>query len=196
MDRRERHAWRHQLTAAANDSDERSELLDPVAMAAADGDLSAVEDLIWAIDELRLVRRTVRRLVVSEADAEEVEQDVLVAVAESLAGFRGGSRFTTWLHQIARHKAIAHLRRRRRSDPLPEELGDAARISSIIATRTDLDDAISGLPELYRDAVLLRDVDRRPYDEVADELGINVNTAKTRVARGRALAAVRLGSHR
>ena len=159
---------------------------------AATMDLLALEDLLWALDELKLVRRSIRRLVIDETDAEDVEQDVLVAVAESIHTYRGDARFSTWLHQVARHKAIAHLRRRQHTDPLTEDLGDAARISSIIATRTVLDEAIGGLPVIYRDAVVLRDVERRPYAEVAERLAVNVNTAKTRVARGRALAAARL----
>jgi RNA polymerase sigma-70 factor (ECF subfamily) len=183
--------WRDSVHAAA-DSDARSALLDPVARQAGTGDRGALEDLLWAVDELRLARRTIRRLVVSESDAEEAEQDVLVAVAESIDGYRGDARFTTWLHEVARHKAIAVLRRQRTTDPLPDDLGDAARISSMIATRSVLDDAIAGLPDLYRHAVVLRDVERRPYAEVADRLGLNLNTTKARVARGRALAAAAL----
>lgn len=183
--------WRQQVLAAAGGGEQRAELLDPVAARAAQGDLDALEDLLWAVDALRLARPAVRRLVVDEADAEEVEQDVLVAVAETISGFRGDARFTTWLHQVARNKAIALLRRRRPTASL-DDVGDAARISSIIATRTALDDAIGRLPEMYRVAVVRRDVERRPYVEVAEVLGINVNTAKTRVARGRALAAAHL----
>lgn len=189
-------AWRQQVRSVGTDGAERAVLLDPVALRASAGDPTALEDLLWAVDELKLVRRTIRRLVVAEADAEEVEQDVLIAVAETIAGFRGDARFTTWLHQVARNKAIALLRRRRPSVELHEEMGDAARISSAIATRSVLDDAIAGLPEHYRRAVVLRDVERRPYAEVADLLGLNLNTTKTRVARGRALAAAALQASR
>ncbi|HXH59496.1 sigma-70 family RNA polymerase sigma factor [Iamia sp.] len=185
--------WRQQVTTVGPDGGDRADLLDPVALRAAAGDVGALDDLLWAVDELKLARRTIRRLVVADADAEEVEQDVLVAVAETIAGFRGEARFTTWLHQVARHKAIAALRRRDQATPLrDDDMGDAARISSTIATRTALDGAIGGLPDLYRDAVLLRDVERCPYAEVAARLGLNVNTAKSRVARGRALAAAAL----
>ncbi len=132
--------------------------------------------------------------MVQEADAEEVEQDVLVVVAETIGSFRGEARFTTWLHQVARFKAIAHLRRRRDALRLGEEegVGDAVRISSMIASRTVLDDAIGGLPDLCRDAVVLRDVEQLPYAEVAERLELNLNTVKARVARGRALAAAKL----
>ncbi len=71
-------------------------------------------------------------------------------------------------------------------------MGDAVRISSMIASRTVLDDAIGGLPDLYRDAGVLWDVEQLPYAEVAERLELNLNTVKARVARGRALAAAKL----
>jgi len=180
------------VRAAASARDALADVLQPVAVRAAAGDSDALEDLIWAVDELRLARPAVRRLVVREADAEEVEQDVLVAVAETIGSFRGDARFTTWLYPVARHKAIAHLRRRNNALALGAEVGDAARISSIIASRTVLDSVIGAMPELYREAIVLRDVEERPYAEVAERLGVNINTVKSRVARGRALAAARL----
>ncbi len=192
MDEMARRRWRSDVVGSPADGATRAALLDPVATEAAGGDLDALEDLIWAVDELKIVRRSIRRLVVDDADAEEVEQDVLVALAESITTYRGEARFTTWLHEVARHKAIANLRRRRGADLLPEGMGDAARISSMIATRTALDDAIRGLPERYRDAVVLRDIEQRPYLEVADRLGVNLNTAKTTSRQGPRLVAARL----
>lgn len=190
----DRRTWRGLVRAAAADRDALVALLDPVASRAASDDHEALEALIWAVDELHLARSAIRLLVVQEADAEEVEQDVLVVMAETIGSFRGEARFTTWLHQVARYKAIAHLRRRRDALRLgeEEEVGDAVRISSMIASRTVLDDAIGGLPDLYRDAVVLRDVEQLPYAEVAERLELNLNTVKARVARGRALAAAKL----
>ncbi len=185
-------SWRKALRAAG-DREARSDLIDAVALRAAGGDVVALDDLLWVIDELHLARPAIRRLVVQDGDAEEVEQDVLVAVAETVHSFRGDARFTTWLHQVARFKSIAHLRRRRDTVTLDEDPGgDAARISSIIATRAVLDDAIRDLPAGYREALVLRDIEQCPYTEVAERLGLNLNTAKSRVARGRALAAARL----
>lgn len=188
----EREEWRARVRATTSD-EERADLLDPTASAAGAGDLAALDDLLWAVDELGLARRTVRRLVLDEDDADEVEQDVLVAVAEGLADFRGEARFTTWLHTVARRKAVDALRRRRApSSPLPDDVGDARRISSVIATRTALDAAIASLPDAYRDAVVLRDVEGHEYAVVADRLGLNLNTTRTRIARGRALVAANL----
>jgi RNA polymerase sigma-70 factor, ECF subfamily len=184
------------LAARSGDRDALAAVLDPLASAAAAGSPEALEDLVWAVDELDLARPALRQLLVQELDVDEVAQDVLVAVAETVHGYRGEARFTTWLHQVARFKAIAFLRRKQATAPLAddEQVGDARRISSLIATRTSIDDVLRGLPDLYREPVVLRDVRQLPYDQVAERLGLNLNTAKARVARGRALVAARLGS--
>ena len=64
----------------------------------------------------------------------------------------------------------------------------------MISSRTVLRELIDQLPEHYRTAIVLRDVETLPYDEIARREGIPLNTAKTRVARGRALIAGRLAS--
>ena len=69
---------------------------------------------------------------------------------------------------------------------------DAARMSSLVASRAAVQQLLAELPERYRDAVTLRDVERLPYAEVATRLGRNVNTVKSHVARGRALLAALL----
>ena len=70
------------------------------------------------------------------------------------------------------------------------------RIGSI-ADRLALDDALAGLPEDYRSAVVLRDVGDLDYAEIADVLGVPVGTVKSRIARGRRLLAkeLRLDKH-
>lgn len=169
---------------------DRSDLLDRIAGDAAEGDLAALDTLLWATDELGIARRAVRRVIVAEADVDDVVQDVLIAVAEGIRRFRGEARFTTWVNGIARFKAIGHLRRQRGEAPLPDhELGDAARISSVIVNRAAVDDLIAQLPDAYRDVIRLRDLEQMPYAEVAERLALNEHTVRTRAARGRALAA-------
>jgi RNA polymerase sigma-70 factor, ECF subfamily len=181
------------LKRAAKDPRQLAALLDPLAAEAAAGSLQQLDMLLWAVDELRLADYTIRRLVLDESDAEDVLQDVLVAVAETIGGFRGEARFTTWLNQVARFKAIAHLRRKRDEQRLDDvEPTDAARVSSMIANRVSLQRLLEDLPEHYRQAVVLRDIQQQPYDEITRRLGINDNTARSRVARGRALVAARL----
>ncbi|MGH9209164.1 MAG: RNA polymerase sigma factor [Acidimicrobiales bacterium] len=193
-DRINQRTVRDGLRQAAGDREALAAVLDPLALEAASGSPDAVELVVWAVDELGLARPAIRQLLVDERDVEEVGQDVLVAVAETLHGFRGDARFTTWLHQVARFKAIAFLRRRRSTEPLPgdDPVGDAQRISSMIATRTSISEVLAALPPDYREPVVLRDVQQLSYDQLAERLGLNLNTAKSRVARGRALVAARL----
>lgn len=193
-DRSARRRTRNALLAAAGDHEALAAVLDPLALAAAGGSADAVEQLVWAIDTLGLARPTIRQLLVDESEVDEVAQDVLVAAAGTIASFRGEARFTTWLHRVAWYKSIAFLRRRRPVASLPddERIGDALRISSSIATRASVRAVLATLPDHYRDAVVLRDVEHLTYDEVATRLGVNLNTAKTRIARGRALVAARL----
>ena len=174
---------------------ERAAHIDQLAAEAAGGDAAALDDLLTLIDAHRLARGAIRRLIVDDADADDVAQDVLIKVAAGIGGFRGESRFTTWLHAVARNCAIGHLRRTRDDVALrDEEMSPAQRVSSLIATRGDLRAAIDRLPEHYRDVVVLRDVDGLAYAAIADRLTIEVGTVRSRLARGRALVARSLDS--
>lgn len=103
----------------------------------------------------------------------------------------GRSSFTTWVQKVARNKAVDHLRKRT-TDQLPETImSDARRVSSLIADRVVVNDAIAQLPPRYRDPVLLRDVEQYDYDEIARILDLPPATVHTRVARGRAMVAAR-----
>lgn len=182
---------REVLRARRSDRAALAEVLDPEAVRAASGDADALEVVLWAVDELRLARPTISALVLDEADADDVHQEVLIAVAEGIGRFRGEGRFTTWLHPLARNKAVDALRRRRDSQVL-HDADAVTRISSVIATRTVLDAAIAGIPDPYRDAVVLRDIEGLTYEQVAERLAVPLNTVRTRISRGRAHAAARL----
>jgi RNA polymerase sigma-70 factor, ECF subfamily len=193
-DRAAQRRAREALQAAAGDQEALAAVLDPLAVEAAGGSAAAVELVVWAVDSLGLARPTIRQLLVDEAEVDEAAQDVLVAVAETIASFRGEARFTTWLHRVAWHKSVALLRRRRPVASLPadERVGDALRISSMIATRASVREVVATLPDHYREAVVLRDIEHLTYDEVAARLDLNLNTVRTRIARGRALVAAHL----
>lgn len=168
---------------------ERDAGLDLLAHRAADGSLLAADLLASAVDELGLARAGVRRVLVDEADVDDVTQDTLVSMAASLGSFTGEASFVTWLFTIAKRRAVDHLRRRRASEPLGDHVGEAVRISSLVATRETVRTMVERLPDNYRRAVELRDIERLPYAEVASRLELNVNTVKSHVARGRALLA-------
>ena len=165
-------------------------LADLLAGRAAAGSWLAVELLAESVDELDLARKAVRRLLVDEAAVDDVAQDTLVSMASSIRSFRGEARFTTWLYRIARNRVVDHLRRQRFAESLgDDDVGEAQRISSVIASRDAARALVARLPERYRHAVVLRDVERLSYTDAAQRLGLNVNTVKSHVARGRALLA-------
>ncbi|MGI9614608.1 MAG: RNA polymerase sigma factor, partial [Acidimicrobiales bacterium] len=64
-----------------------------------------------------------------------------------------------------------------------------AKLSSLIASRSDLAAAVNALPEIYRQPVILRDVEQHTYADIAAILEIELNTVKSRISRGRALVA-------
>jgi RNA polymerase sigma-70 factor, ECF subfamily len=177
---------------ADDDRIEVSEQLDQFAREASEGSREALDSLLQMVDDLRLAATTVRRFIINEELVDEATQDTLIAVAESIHKFRSEARFTTWLYAIARNVAIGHLRRLNPEislDTADESAGAGRRLSSVVAERTVIQRAIEQLPPHYRETVMLRDVERRSYEEIAEALGIELNTVRSRLARGRAMLA-------
>lgn len=177
------------------DQDDRGALLDQLARAASQGNRAALIPLIEIIDRYRLDRVPIRRILADNEEVEEAHQDVLLAVAQSIDNFRGDAAFTTWLFAVARNTAAANLRRLQRT-PYPTENVDrpitGQRLSSMIASRADLQSAVEQLPAHYREAVYLRDVEQWSYERIAEHLDVPMNTVKSRISRGRALVAAAL----
>lgn len=190
---------RARLREASNE--ERAELIDDLAVAAAEGDADASEQLAWAILHFGLARRAIRRYLVNDSDADSAEQATLVAVAFRIGSWRREGRFTTWLHQVATNEAKQLIRAESRHQSRsiaddPESVADhfVARVSSMVADAAMVRAAISMLPEDHRRALTLREDDGLTYDEIADQLSVPLSTAKTWVRRGRIGVAEQLAS--
>jgi RNA polymerase sigma-70 factor (ECF subfamily) len=149
-----------------------------------------------------LVRRhrdRVLRLVVSvlgpdlQADAEDVVQRVFLRVHDRLAGFRGGSRFGTWIHRIAYNLALdfkrTRLRRRRllREGPLGVDArrGGPGRPTLEPEHAWSVQRALREVPDPYQTALRLHYWLDLPVSEIAEMLGVAVGTAKSYLHRGR-----------
>ena len=186
---------------ADEDRADASDQLNALALKAAGGSSEALDELLQAVDDQRMANAIVRRFILNEELVDEATQDTLIAVAESIHKFRSESKFTTWLYSIARNVAIGHLRRINPDvslDTAENSAGASRRLSSVVSERTAIQLAIEQLPSHYRDTVMLRDVERRSYEEIAEELGIELNTVRSRLARGRALLAAAIlddGAH-
>lgn len=178
----------HQM--ASQQRRERPEF-DGLARRAAAGDMAAFDELLALIDADGAIRIPVRQLLTDAQSVQDVCQDVLIIVAERIGTWDGHSSFRAWLQTVARNKATDHLRASRPTAVLPDLASDQQRISSLIATRVEVNKALAQLPDHYRDAVVLRDIDQREYDDIAMLLEVPAATVRSRVRRGRAMVAAR-----
>jgi RNA polymerase sigma-70 factor (ECF subfamily) len=144
-------------------------------------------------------------LLKNETEAEDAAQETAIKVYLNLHSFRGDSQFRTWVLSIARNEGLGRLRKlgTRREDSLDaetdEQTGDytPAILTSwheIPAKALEqkelgaiLRKAIAGLPEIYRNIVLLRDIEEMDIRETAAALGITEGAVKVRLHRARAL---------
>ena len=163
------------------------------------GDMQAFEELVLAHEEF--VYRIVYRILGNEQDAWDVSQETFLRAYQNLNRFDGRSAFSTWLYRIAHNAAIDLTRRRKNVRELPLEgmAGDdeEPNIQHVDPgpspeeetlnqeLRQKLAQALQDLPEDYRWAVILRDLESLSYQEIADHLGLPLGTAKSRVSRGR-----------
>jgi RNA polymerase sigma-70 factor (ECF subfamily) len=164
-----------------------------LAAAAATGDATALETLLFRHADR--VHRICRRIVPDPGDALDATQEALLRVATRIGHFDGRSAFTTWLYRVATNAALDEARRRsRRPRPVPDPDLDRAGTPdpADAATRIDVQAALAEVPEVFRVALVLRDLCDLPYEEIATILEVPIGTVRSRIARGRALLADRL----
>jgi RNA polymerase sigma-70 factor (ECF subfamily) len=164
------------------------------------GDLEAYGEL--ASRHESRVYRLCLRLLRDPEDARDAAQDAFVSGLRTISSFRGDAAFTTWMHRIAVNACYDLMRRRRRrptlhvvpdDGPVPEPGPPAADHADEVAGTIDVAAALARVPEEFRAALVLADVEDLPYDEIASILGVAVGTVKSRVHRGRAALGRELG---
>jgi RNA polymerase sigma-70 factor (ECF subfamily) len=177
------------------DADPRSDRL--LATAAARGESGAVDSLLARhVDRIHAV---CRRILGNDHDAADATQDALLAIVKSIRTFDGRAQFSTWCYRIATNAALDETRRRgRRPEPnadVPDRVADAEPATDErVAVALDVDAALARLTPEFRAAVVLRDIAGLDYGEIATVLGIPPGTVRSRIARGRAALADRLGN--
>lgn len=145
----------------------------------------------------------VANILVSDADAADVLQNVFVKVFRGIGQFHGQSALKTWLYRIAVREALNFRRgwfRRHFHEPFSID-DDPADPAGAEAPARDgpyesleqserrklLKTALDALPRTYRAVLVLREIEELPYDEIADMLGVPEGTVKSRLMRGREL---------
>jgi len=136
------------------------------------------------------------------ADAADAAQEVFLKAFKGIRSFRQGSSLKTWLYRIAIREALNHRRWFKRHlqknvsiDAEPQEGCAPLDIEDLSATPFDLlaaheiqvavQGALLQVPEVFRIAVILRDIEGLSYEEVAEVLDCSVGTVKSRILRGR-----------
>lgn len=167
------------------------------------GDAAAFETLIdrYSGDIYALLFR----LTENAEEASDLTQDTFLRALRSIKGFRGESELKTWLFRIAINESRNRFRwwKRRRRDvtiSLDATISDSnITISDTLADRSispedetllrerqyALKAALLDIPEVYREAIVLCDIEGLTYEETAAALDIGLGTVKSRISRGR-----------
>ena len=152
-----------------------------------------------------LLARTVR----DPSDAADLTQDVFVKVFRGIKSFHGESSLRTWIYRIALHEGLNQRRwwRRHKQQEVTIETeitdcenGEPTRLKELLVdpgespyemashteARERVEAALRQVPDPFRMTLILRDIEGFVYEEVAEMLGVNLGTVKSRLVRGRA----------
>jgi RNA polymerase sigma-70 factor (ECF subfamily) len=184
----------------------------PTGGAPGSGPTAAFErDALALVDSLY---RTALRLTGNRADAEDLVQDTYLKAFRAAARFEPGTNLRAWLFTILHNAAKNRFRDRARDMvavdselvdraadvPLPGASsagGDTPETLLIRDTLTpELEAALDALPEVFRQAIWLRDVEEFSYAEIAEMLEVPIGTVMSRISRGRRLLFDRLKPER
>ncbi|MEE8193076.1 MAG: sigma-70 family RNA polymerase sigma factor [Gemmatimonadales bacterium] len=164
----------------------------------------------------RPVFSLIYRMVRDRELAEDLTQETFVKVLNAIDRYRPEYKFSSWIFKIANNASIDHLRRREldtlsldggpdamtpdRVQATSLQLGDGAesQLEELEARElgTQIERAIGALRPEYRSCIIMRHVEGRAYDEIADVLDLPLGTVKTYIHRARAELRESLGSLR
>ncbi|UFA49799.1 RNA polymerase sigma factor [Deinococcus radiophilus] len=137
------------------------------------------------------------RLEGNSENALDLTQEVFYRAWRSFGAFQAGQRFLPWLYTVARNTQIESHRRKQHArfslDQAHEEIGyevpseahSPVRAAESADARDRVQRALMGLPDDYREAVVLRFMEDLPYEEIAQIQGVALGTAKSRVYRAK-----------
>jgi len=138
------------------------------------------------------------RMLSSEDEANDLLQETFLRVWQHKMSYDFRFAFSTWIYTIALNLARNELRRRKKIKFLDifdfaDKLAAKEEKKDTSANlKTLLESEMKRLPEKYKTAFLLRDVDNLSYEEIAQVLGVPLGTVKSRVNRARAILRTRL----
>lgn len=156
--------------------------------------------------ELPGLLRYARTLTADATQAEDLVQATMARALARSAGFREESSLATWLHRILHNLAVDEARRTREqpSEEVAEAVEamwreddytvDAAAVVARAETRSDLREALSHLPTVYRTVVVLHDAEGMTMPEIAEIQHVTLAAAKQRLRRARMMLVSQLAA--
>ena len=160
------------------------------------GDPDAFEQLIGPLEQL--IWRICWHYTGNRENAEDCGQETMVRIWRSLENYRGECALESWVYRIAANCCMDFLRKKKRDqsvsmEPLKEQGFDPADPSpgteeQVVAAeeKKRLREAITLLPEDQREALVMTQLEKVPYEEAAQMLGVSEGTVKSRVNRAKA----------
>ena len=136
--------------------------------------------------------RYVRRRVQIEETAEDIVQEVFLALIRRGSSYVGRAPLRAFLFRIARNRVINHWRDAKPSVELEERPSPAPAYAEMIDVRR----ALAELPTKFSEAIELATYEGLSYDEIADVVGCPIGTIRSRIARGKKMMATRLKEDR
>jgi RNA polymerase sigma-70 factor (ECF subfamily) len=142
------------------------------------------------LPHLKRLYGTAYRLTGNAPDAEDLVQDTLLRAFRAFARFTAGTNLRAWLFTILYRTRTDGLRRAGRGPRLEELADDGPGVpppqDALAHGAEDIERALLALPEAFRTAVVLRDVEELTYGEIAEVLKVPMGTVMSRIHRGRA----------
>ncbi|MEA4893889.1 MAG: sigma-70 family RNA polymerase sigma factor [Oscillospiraceae bacterium] len=164
-----------------------------------EGESSAFEALV--LENQTRVYNLALRMVGSEEDAYDMSQEAFIKAYNSIALFRGESRFSVWLYRLTTNVCLDFLRSSGRKshgsltyisdedDEKELEIPDERFSPETLTEKKELREAVNRglmcLPKDYRAILLLREIEGLSYDEIAEALALEEGTVKSRIFRAR-----------
>ncbi len=165
------------------------------------GDQKAYEALLARHN--KAIFHVVMKIVRNREEAQDLVQETFMKAFNALASYRSEYRFSTWLYKIAANCAIDFIRKKRiealsldkpietKDGRVEFEVPDSSWNPEQDLVRKQklksIDEAIDSLPDKYREVIIYRHKDDKPYEEIADILKVPVGTVKARIFRAREL---------
>jgi len=144
-----------------------------------------------AIPHMRSLYGTAYHLVRNAADAEDLVQETFLRAYRAFAGYTPDTNIRAWLYTILYRVRADHYRRIGRSPQTVELIEEGPAVPApqerLAQGQEEVARALAALPESFRAAVVLRDIQEFSYDEIATILAVPIGTVMSRIHRGRSL---------